>query len=120
MVVTPCTHLDRARGLLTSPLGRGPPIFELPLIDGEITARSFALYNASAADATADPLLNNGRGRSWRQPLSPAAGPGAWVKMRVNKARELTVGSIVVGFYEHDDLVYVARVRNGFTPSLRE
>jgi ATP-dependent DNA ligase len=25
-----------------------------------------------------------------------------------------------VGFYERDDLVYVARVRNGFTPSLRD
>jgi ATP-dependent DNA ligase len=27
--------------------------------------------------------------------------------------------SIIVGLYERDDLVYVARVRNGFTPSLR-
>jgi hypothetical protein len=50
-------------------------------------------------------------------------------EMRVNKARELVVGgyvaigknfdSIVVGYYEGDDLVYVARVRNGFTPSLK-
>ncbi len=50
--------------------------------------------------------------------------------MRVNKGRELVVGgyvangkdfdSIVVGYYEGDDLVYVARVRNGFTPSVRE
>jgi ATP-dependent DNA ligase len=55
---------------------------------------------------------------------------GAWVKMRVNKSRELVVGgyvtngknfdSIVVAFYEDRDLVYVARVRNGFTPSLRD
>jgi DNA ligase D-like protein (predicted ligase) len=60
----------------------------------------------------------------------PGRRSGAWVKMRVNKARELIVGgyvangknfdSIVVGFYERDDLVYVARVRNGFTPSLRD
>jgi hypothetical protein len=28
--------------------------------------------------------------------------------------------SIVVSFYERDDLVYVARVRNGFTPSSRD
>jgi ATP-dependent DNA ligase len=51
-------------------------------------------------------------------------------KMRVNKSRELVVGgyvangknfdSIVVGYYEGDDLLYVARVRNGFTPSLRD
>ena len=60
----------------------------------------------------------------------PGRRSGAWVKMRVNKSRELVVGgyvangknfdSIVVGFYERDDLVYVARVRNGFTPSLRD
>jgi ATP-dependent DNA ligase len=60
----------------------------------------------------------------------PGRRSGAWVKMRVNKRRELVVGgyvangrnfdSIVVGFYERSDLVYVARVRNGFTPSLRD
>jgi ATP-dependent DNA ligase len=60
----------------------------------------------------------------------PGRRSGAWVKMRVNKSRELVVGgyvangknfdSIVVGFYESNDLVYVARVRNGFTPSLRD
>src|SRR5271170_569350 len=60
----------------------------------------------------------------------PGRRSGAWVKMRVNKGRDLIVGgyvangknfdSIVVGFYERGDLVYVARVRNGFTPSLRD
>jgi bifunctional non-homologous end joining protein LigD len=60
----------------------------------------------------------------------PGRRSGAWVKMRVNKSREMVVGgyvangknfdSIVVGFYDGNDLVYVARVRNGFTPSLRD
>ena len=60
----------------------------------------------------------------------PGRRSGAWVKMRVNKGRELIVGGyvtngknfdlIVVGFYERGDLLYVARVRNGFTPSLRD
>ena len=60
----------------------------------------------------------------------PGRRSGAWVKMRLNKSRELVVGgyvangknfdSIVVGYYEGDDLHYVARVRNGFTPSLRD
>jgi ATP-dependent DNA ligase len=50
--------------------------------------------------------------------------------VRANKSRELVVGgyvangenldSIVVGFYERADLVCVARVRNGFTPSPRD
>jgi bifunctional non-homologous end joining protein LigD len=54
---------------------------------------------------------------------------GAWVKMRVNRGQELVIGgyvpmsdnfdSIVVGYYEGDQLIYVARIRNGFTPAAR-
>jgi bifunctional non-homologous end joining protein LigD len=56
-------------------------------------------------------------------------GDGAWVKMRINKGQELVIGgyvptgknfdSLIVGYYERDDLIYVARVRNGFIPALR-
>jgi DNA ligase D-like protein (predicted ligase) len=54
---------------------------------------------------------------------------GAWVKMRVNKGQEFVIGgyvpagtnlaSIVIGYYEGEKLIYVARVRNGFTPASR-
>jgi bifunctional non-homologous end joining protein LigD len=54
---------------------------------------------------------------------------GAWVKMRVNKGQELVIGgyvpsaknfdSLVVGYYDGDELLYIARVRNGFVPALR-
>jgi DNA ligase D-like protein (predicted ligase) len=54
---------------------------------------------------------------------------GAWVKMRVNEGQEFVIGgyipgphgldSIVIGFYRDDQLIYVARVRNGFVPASR-
>jgi bifunctional non-homologous end joining protein LigD len=54
---------------------------------------------------------------------------GAWVKMRINKGPELVIGgyvptaknfdSLIVGYYEGDNLIYVARLRNGFVPALR-
>ena len=54
---------------------------------------------------------------------------GAWVKYRVNRGQEFVVGgyppgphgfdSLIVGYYKGKDLVYVARVRNGFVPALR-
>jgi bifunctional non-homologous end joining protein LigD len=54
---------------------------------------------------------------------------GAWVKMRVNRGQELVIGgyvpmsdnfdSIVVGYYEREQLIYVARIRNDFTPASR-
>ena len=54
---------------------------------------------------------------------------GAWAKYRLNSGQELVIGgyvpgpqgvdSIVVGYYRESDLVYVARVRNGFVPATR-
>lgn len=54
---------------------------------------------------------------------------GAWVKMRVNQGQEFVIGgytrgvngidAIVVGYYKGDDLIYVARTRNGFVPASR-
>ena len=66
-----------------------------------------------------------------RQDSSYEAGKrsGAWVKMRVNRGQELVIGgfvpmsdnfdSIVVGYYDSEQLIYVARIRNGFTPASR-
>jgi DNA ligase D-like protein (predicted ligase) len=55
---------------------------------------------------------------------------GAWQKMRVNRGQEFVIGgytigtktfdAIILGYYEGDRLVYVARTRNGFTPGVRQ
>jgi bifunctional non-homologous end joining protein LigD len=54
---------------------------------------------------------------------------GAWVKCRLNTGQEFVIGgyipgghgvdSIIVGFYREKELIYVARVRNGFVPATR-
>jgi len=54
---------------------------------------------------------------------------GSWSKLRINQGREFVIGgyipgphgldSIIVGYYRDDDLMYVARVRNGFVPMTR-
>ena len=54
---------------------------------------------------------------------------GAWMKMRVNRGQEFVIGgytrgtnafdALIFGYYERDDLIYVARTRNGFTPATR-
>jgi DNA ligase D-like protein (predicted ligase) len=54
---------------------------------------------------------------------------GAWAKYRLNRGQELVIGgyvpgphgldSIIVGYYRANELVYVARVRNGFVPTTR-
>ncbi len=59
----------------------------------------------------------------------PGKRTGAWIKYRVNRGQELVIGgyipgphgfdSLIVGYYRGNDLVYVARVRNGFVPASR-
>ncbi len=59
----------------------------------------------------------------------PGKRTGAWIKFRVNCGQELVIGgyvpgihgldSIIVGYYRGKDLIYVARVRNGFVPASR-
>jgi len=54
---------------------------------------------------------------------------GAWQKMRINQGQEFVIGgythgtktfdALVLGVYAGRDLTYVARTRNGFTPSTR-
>jgi bifunctional non-homologous end joining protein LigD len=54
---------------------------------------------------------------------------GAWVKFRINQGQELVIGgyipgaqyfdSLLVGYYRGNDLIFVAKIRNGFVPRLR-
>ena len=54
---------------------------------------------------------------------------GSWTKYRVNRSQEFVIGgfipgphgvdSIIVGYYRGKNLIYVARVRNGFVPATR-
>jgi bifunctional non-homologous end joining protein LigD len=63
-------------------------------------------------------------------PYEPGVRSGAWMKMRVNRGQEFVIGgytvgtktfdALVIGYYEGDRLIYVARTRNGFTPAARQ
>jgi len=62
-------------------------------------------------------------------PYEPGLRSGAWMKMRVNRGQEFVIGgytrgtktfdALILGYYEGDRLIYVARTRNGFTPAAR-
>jgi len=54
---------------------------------------------------------------------------GAWVKYKTNQGQELVIGGykpgthgfeyLLVGYYDGRDLIFIAKIRNGFTPALR-
>jgi bifunctional non-homologous end joining protein LigD len=60
----------------------------------------------------------------------PGERSGAWIKQRVNLQQEFVVGgyipgnrgfdALLVGVYEDDQLKFVAKVKNGFVPRVRE
>jgi bifunctional non-homologous end joining protein LigD len=59
----------------------------------------------------------------------PGKRTGAWIKHRLHSGQEFVIGgftpgahgidAIVIGYYEGDKLIFVARTRNGFVPSTR-
>jgi bifunctional non-homologous end joining protein LigD len=59
----------------------------------------------------------------------PGRRTGAWVKYKIHKGQELVIGgyrvgpngfdNLAVGYYEGSKLMFIAKVRNGFTPELR-
>ena len=60
----------------------------------------------------------------------PGRRSGSWQKMRINRDQEFVIGgytpsdrnfdALIFGYYKDGKLQYVARTRNGFTPSSRE
>jgi DNA ligase D-like protein (predicted ligase) len=59
----------------------------------------------------------------------PGLRSGAWLKMRVNRGQEFVIAgytlgtktfdALIFGYYEGGRLLYAARTRNGFTPTMR-
>jgi DNA ligase D-like protein (predicted ligase) len=59
----------------------------------------------------------------------PGQRSGAWLKMRINQGQEFVIGgytrgtttfdALIFGYYDGDDLIYVARTRSGFTTATR-
>jgi ATP-dependent DNA ligase len=62
-------------------------------------------------------------------PYEPQKCSGAWIKYRINRGQEFATGgyflgrhgfdSLIVGYYDGDELMDVARTRNGFVPASR-
>jgi ATP-dependent DNA ligase len=60
----------------------------------------------------------------------PGERSGAWIKLRANLEQEFVIGGFVpgargfdallVGIYEKKDLIFVAKVKNGFAPRVRD
>jgi len=115
----------------------------LPLVKRREMLRSHIKFDAGRivisdyVEASAEQMLSAVReqrlegivGKQKDSVYEPGKRSGAWIKHRVNLGQEFVVGgftpgphgldSIIVGYYRGDELIYVARSRNGFVPASR-
>jgi DNA ligase D-like protein (predicted ligase) len=122
---------------------QGRDLTRLPLFDRREIMRSVLklksprIHISDYVEASATDMLDAVReqglegivGKRKDSVYEPGKRSGAWIKYRANLGQELVIGgyipgthgldSIIVGYYRGKDLVYVARVRNGFVPASR-
>jgi ATP-dependent DNA ligase len=122
---------------------KGRDLTRLPLMERRALLNSLVVVNdqririSDYVEATPTDLLSAVRGQGLEGIIGkrkdsvyqPGKRSGAWIKYRVNRGQELVIGgylsgahgldSIVVGYYKGDDLICVARVRNGFVSASR-
>ena len=100
--------------LLGEPVRYAAPLdADLPVLIESVKAQGLEGLVAKRLDSRYEPGLRS----------------GAWQKMRVNRGQEFVIGgytvgtktfdALILGYYEGDQLIYVARTRNGFTPTVR-
>ena len=120
----------------------GRDLTSLPLIERRkllagIKIRSSWIRISEQFDISADQMLAAVRQQGLEGVVAkrkdslyePGKRSGSWAKMRINQGQEFVIGgfmsgprgvdSAIVGYYRCKDLVYVARVRNGFVPATR-
>jgi len=120
------------RDLTRLPLSERGELMRSLLKFGSPRIRISDYVEASAADmldAVRQQGLEGIIGKRKDSFYEPGKRSGLWIKYRVNRGQELVIGgflpgthgldSIIVGYYKGGDLVYVARVRNGFVPASR-
>jgi DNA ligase D-like protein (predicted ligase) len=122
---------------------KGHDLIRLPLIERRGLLKSLVVVKdkrisiADYFEASPKDLLSAVReqglegiiGKRKDSVYQPGKRSGAWIKYRVNRGQEFVIGgyfpgahgidSLIVGYYEGDKLMYVARTRNGFVPASR-
>ena len=77
-----------------------------------------------------DAVRKLGLGKRINSICEPGERSGAWIKHRANLEQEFVIGgyipggsgfdALLVGVYENNELVFVAKVKNGFVPRIRD
>ncbi|MDQ6860942.1 MAG: non-homologous end-joining DNA ligase [Verrucomicrobiota bacterium] len=115
-------RIERRRELLDNLLGKvGDPLRRSPLLEAPAH---------QVLDAVRKLGLEGVVGKRGGSIYEPGERSGAWIKQRTNAEQDFVIGgykpgtrgfdSLLVGVYRGNELIFVARAKNGFVPRLRE
>jgi DNA ligase D-like protein (predicted ligase) len=126
----------RGRSLLKEPLERRRQVLAEAIKDATAQGKAAPIALSENLNASADELVRVAKEFGFegivakRKDSLYESGKrtGAWVKYKVNRGQEFVIGgytpgnpfdALIVGYYEGQQLLYAAKVRNGFVPPLR-
>ena len=120
------------RDLTHVPLVERRALLKSAVVVGDKRIRIADYFEAAPKDllsAVREQRLEGIIGKQKDSPYQAGKRSGAWIKYRVNRGQEFVIGgyfpgphgidSLIVGYYDGDTLMYVARTRNGFVPASR-
>jgi DNA ligase D-like protein (predicted ligase) len=122
----------RGRDLTRLPLIERRALLKSLVVMADKRIRTWDYVEASPKDllsAVREQGLEGIIGKQKDSHYQPGKRSGAWIKHRVNRGQEFVIGgyfpgphgfdSLIVGYYDGERLMYVARTRNGFVPASR-
>jgi bifunctional non-homologous end joining protein LigD len=122
----------RRRSLLSLPLHSRRDVLESTLSKMPDPIRTSAALNASAEQVIAAVKEQGLEGIIAKRSTSryePGQRSGQWVKFKTNQGQEFVVGgyrvgkksfdNLAIGYYEGNDLLFIAKLKNGFTPAAK-
>jgi bifunctional non-homologous end joining protein LigD len=122
----------RGRNLMALPLRDRRLILEQTLSDLNDPVRLCPTFDFPAEDvvrAAQEQGLEGIIAKRKSSKYEPGQRSGAWVKYKTHKGQELVIGgylpgthgfdSLLVGYYEGNRLIFVGKVRNGFTTAVK-
>lgn len=124
----------RRRDLRNLPLRQRRELLDAVLADAAEPIRISAILQASAQDliaAASEQGLEGIIAKRGNARYESGERSGSWVKYKVNRGQELVIGgykpggknhfeNLAVGYYDRDRLIFIAKLKNGFTPAAKD
>ncbi len=123
----------RGKSLLAVPLRDRRTLLEETLAGAQDPVRLLGTLQAAPAqliEAAERERLEGFVAKRLNSVYEPGQRSGAWAKFKVNRGQELVIGgympgknhfdSLLVGYYEGKKLIFIAKVKNGFVPHVKQ